>query len=86
MFEKELETKIESSKSIVVDKESVINELEDKKKMLNKFKTEIEKVEYLENQLKLLSAGLVSTQEELRRNFVKSVNRSEEHTSELQSH
>ena len=74
VFERELETKIESSKSIVSDKESVISELEGKKKMLTEFKTEIDKVEYLENQLKLLSAGLVSTQEELRRNFVKSVN------------
>ncbi|MBU3905116.1 MAG: SMC family ATPase [Nanoarchaeota archaeon] len=74
VFERELETKIESSKTTVSDKERLIDDLEGKKKMLYEFKTEIEKVEYLENQLKLLSSGLVLTQEELRRNFVKSVN------------
>ncbi len=74
VYERELETKIETSNSIVSEKERLIKELEDKKSMLEGFKSEINKIEVLSNQLRLLESGLVSTQEQLRKNFVKSVN------------
>lgn len=74
VYERELETRIASSGSVISEKENVIKELEIKNKMLNDIKKEIEHLEYLENKLKLLESGLSYTQEDLRKNFVESVN------------
>ncbi|MDD5416426.1 MAG: SMC family ATPase [Candidatus Aenigmarchaeota archaeon] len=73
-LEREIETKIKSFDVLFNERGKTINELETKNKLLDSLKTDISKVEAISEQLKLLEVGLITTQEELRKNFVASVN------------
>ena len=73
-LEKEFETKISGYGMILNEKEKTIRELESKKSVLESMKGEIGKIEDMRGQLKLFETALVYTQEDLRKNFVTSVN------------
>lgn len=73
-IEKTLEAKIENIHVLEKEKSKRIEGLDSKKKMLEEYKLKIRRLEALEYQLQLLESALVTTQEQLRKNFVSAVN------------
>ena len=73
-YERENKTRIESSQMMIGEKQRFIDELEKKKLIIDRYREEIQKLEFVSNQLSLLESSLVSTQEQLRKNFVYAVN------------
>jgi len=73
-LERELETRIEEISKRLEDKQNFLNEVENKKKMLENYKLEIKKIEGIIEQLQLLENALIATQEQLRKDFVLAVN------------
>ncbi|MCD6477288.1 MAG: SMC family ATPase [Candidatus Aenigmarchaeota archaeon] len=72
--ERELKTRIETNKTIIEQKSSIVAELERTKQIIEKYKDEINYLENLSSQLAILKDALVFTQEQLRINFIDAVN------------
>ncbi len=72
--EKQLEAKIESISSIVIEKQKMLEELLSKQDLIKSYKLEIRKLEGISEQLQLLESALIATQEQLRKDFVFAVN------------
>jgi exonuclease SbcC len=74
VLEKELQTRLSSQDDIVKEKQKLLNEIENKKKVLENYRIEIKRLEAISEQLQLLENSLESTQEQLRKDFVTAVN------------
>jgi len=72
--EREYLTRIENANTMIDDKNKFIEELEKKRIMIERYKTEVLKYEELERKLNVLESSLVYTQEKLREDFVLAVN------------
>lgn len=68
--EKQDETKIDNLNVMIKERENRYKEINEKLNLLNKYKDEVTKLEKLSNDLYFLENSLVSTQEQLRKNFV----------------
>ncbi|MFH0928858.1 MAG: AAA family ATPase [Candidatus Aenigmatarchaeota archaeon] len=71
----EVETNIKNFSEIADEKRKLLQEIESKMKMLKKSRQEIEIVEGTSRQLEMLASALLVTQEQLRKDFVESVNK-----------
>ncbi len=72
--EQRYETKIETISSLVSEKQKRIKEIESKREVIEDYKKEIRKIQAIADQLKLLETSFLSTQEQLRKDFVLAVN------------
>jgi len=73
-LEKELQTRLSNQDDIVKEKQKLLNEIENKKKILENYRLEIKRLEAISEQLQLLENSLESTQEQLRKDFVTAIN------------
>jgi exonuclease SbcC len=73
-LENQIITRLENINSIIFEKQKLLNEIENKKKVLDQYKVDIEKIQFYAQQLQLLEIALINTQEQLRKNFVSAVN------------
>jgi DNA repair exonuclease SbcCD ATPase subunit len=73
-LEKELQTHLANLTEIKSEKKKLIDEIENRKKMLEDYKQEIRKINAISDQLRFLGNALEATQEQLRKDFVSSVN------------
>jgi exonuclease SbcC len=73
-LEKELQTRLSNHADIVNEKQKLLNEIENKKKVLENYRTEIKRLEAIAEQLQFLENSLEATQEQLRKDFVTAVN------------
>jgi exonuclease SbcC len=72
--EREIKAKIESEKLIMEEKRKRLEEIRKKLKLIEDYKAEVNKLSWLKEQLEKLKACLITTQEELRKNFVAAIN------------
>jgi exonuclease SbcC len=73
-LEKELQTRLSNQADIVKEKQKLLNEIDNKRKILENYKLEIKRLEAISEQLQLLEISLEATQEQLRKDFVGAVN------------
>jgi len=73
-LESGLQTNLKNLSEMKTDKQKLLEEIENKKKMLENYKIETRKISAITDQLRLLESALENTQEQLRKDFVKSVN------------
>ena len=73
-LEKEVQTRLANQDEILNEKQKFLNEIENKRKILENYKLEIKRVEAISDQLMLLESSLEATQEQLRKDFVTAVN------------
>lgn len=73
-IETEITTHLTNLSSLKIEKQRLIEEIESKLKLLDKYKIEIKKIQQISKQLKFLETGLLATQEQLRKDFVLAVN------------
>jgi len=73
-LEKELQTHLLNLSEITLEKQKLLEEVENKKKMLENYRLEIRRIEGISEQLQLLENALEATQEQLRKDFVSAVN------------
>lgn len=73
-LEKQFEVRLENIEILISDKQKLISEIENKKQILENYKTEIRKIEAISDQMQLLESALLATQEQLRKYFVTAVN------------
>jgi len=73
-LEKELQTRLSNQADIVKEKQKLLNEIDNKRKILENYKLEIKRLEAISEQLQLLEISLEATQEQLRKDFVSAVN------------
>ncbi|NIM47368.1 MAG: AAA family ATPase [Candidatus Aenigmarchaeota archaeon] len=73
-LESQLETNLKNLSEIRNDKQKFLEEIENKKKMLENYRLEIRKISAISDQLRLLESALEATQEQLRKDFVSAVN------------
>jgi len=74
VLERGLEANIEHIENMYIERQKLLQEIEDKKQSLETIKQEIKKVEALAEQFKLLELCLLDTQDKLRKDFVLAVN------------
>jgi len=77
-LEREIQTNMKNTSSIIDEKKMRIEDIQKKINMLEKYKLDIDRTQATNEQLYLLEKGLVSTQEQLRKNFVSAVNQAME--------
>lgn len=73
-LEKEYEVKVDNISTIISEKQKRIEEIETKRKVIEDYKKEVRKIQAISDQLKLLEISFLSTQEQLRKDFVLAVN------------
>jgi exonuclease SbcC len=73
-LEKELQTHLSNLSEITGEKQKLLDEVENKKKLLENYRIEMRKIEAISEQLQFLENALVATQEQLRKDFVYDVN------------
>jgi len=73
-IESEITTHLTNLSSLKIEKQRLMEEIESKLKILDKYKIEIKKIQQISEQLKFLETGLLATQEQLRKDFVLAVN------------
>jgi DNA repair protein SbcC/Rad50 len=73
-LEAELNANARNLQEMLSDKQSLLEEIENKKKMLESYMTETRKIAAISDQLRLLESALEATQEQLRKDFITSVN------------
>ncbi len=73
-LEKELQANLTNQNEIINEKQKLLNEIENKRKILENYKLESKSIEAISDQLQLLENALEITQEQLRKDFVTSVN------------
>jgi len=73
-LEKEIQTRLSDQVEVINEKQKLLNEIENKKKILENYKLEIKRLEAISEQLQLLENALEATQEQLRKDFVTAVN------------
>ena len=69
-----IETRLSSLSTILENKQKEIEQVESKLKLVQKHRTELEKLKNILSQLNVLEGALLSTQNQLRRNFIAAVN------------
>lgn len=74
----EIETNIKNLSAISDEKRKLLEEIESKREMLENSRAEIRKVKAVSDQLHILVSSLAATQEQLRKEFVESVNQAME--------
>ncbi len=78
VLEKEIETNMNNISSIAEEKKKRLDEIQEKIGILEKYQIDISKMNILNEQMYLLEKAIVSTQEQLRKNFVSAVNQAME--------
>jgi len=73
-LESRLQTNLKNLSEIKSDKQKLLEEIENKKKILESYMFEIRKIGAISDQLRLLESALETTQEQLRKDFVLAVN------------
>jgi exonuclease SbcC len=73
-LEGELQANLKNLSEIKNEKQKVLEQIENKKSMLESFITETRRMNAISDQLRLLESALEATQEQLRKDFVSSVN------------
>jgi len=73
-LEREIQTNLKNLSEIKSEKQKFLEEIENKKNILEKYGIESRKMSALTDQLKLLESALEFTQEQLRKDFVSAVN------------
>ncbi len=73
-LEREIETNLKNLSEIKIGKQKLLEEIENKKKILETYRLEIRKINAIVDQLRLLENALEATQEQLRKDFVSAVN------------
>jgi exonuclease SbcC len=73
-IESEITTHLINLSSLKIEKQRLMEEIESKLKLLDKYKIEIKNIQQISEQLKFLESGLLATQEQLRKDFVLAVN------------
>lgn len=73
-LEGQLQANLKNLSEIKIDKQKLLEQIENKKSMLENYKLEIRKISAVVDQLSLLETALEATQEQLRKDFVTSVN------------
>ncbi|MBR9682841.1 MAG: hypothetical protein GOV02_04140, partial [Candidatus Aenigmarchaeota archaeon] len=70
----ELKANLENMGLLVAEKRKRLSEIEIKLNMLDNYSSDIRRIEAISDQMRLLETSLISTQEQLRKNFVSTVN------------
>jgi exonuclease SbcC len=73
-LEGELQANLRNLTEIKNDKQKLLEEMENKKNLLENYELEIRKISAISDQLRLLESALEATQEQLRKDFVTAVN------------
>jgi len=73
-LEGELQANLRNLTEIKNDKQKLLEEMENKKNLLESYELEIRKIGAISDQLRLLESALEATQEQLRKDFVTAVN------------
>jgi DNA repair exonuclease SbcCD ATPase subunit len=73
-IESEINTHLSNISPLKIEKQRLIEEIQNKLNVLEKYKMEVKKLQNISEQLKFLESGLLATQEQLRKDFVLVVN------------
>jgi exonuclease SbcC len=73
-LEKELQAHLSNQAEIINEKHKLLDEIENKRKLLENYKLEVKRIEAIAEQLQFLENALEATQEQLRKDFVTAVN------------
>jgi exonuclease SbcC len=72
--ESQINVHLQNIGELITERQKRLKQLEEKRSLLEKYKSEVAKISAIEKQLRLLERALIATQRQLRNNFIVAVN------------